>query len=255
MPKCTIMVPPMFRGIIALLVASAGVWALWVAEGNGQSNPFRQLLGQSSEERVDASIWFERADGRGRFILDRTLRPALLWEEGSREVIALYRSPASGGGQVWLTDTDRALLRESNLGGWTYFPGDVRDGVIVEPLGRARTLVAAPASADQIQTAARDMVDALARLSRNDDVSAQLTSLTPDQNPYIIDAMLMTVIGAETASRRSMRNLEVVRIGVGEVPRVSYDGRTLDISVATQLGYGGRPSSEFIRRALDAGGA
>ncbi len=247
------MVRPMLRGIIALLVVSAGVWAFSAAEGIGSSNPFRQLLGQPSEERVDASIWFERADGRGRFILDRTMRPALLWEEGSREVIALYRSPASGGGQVWLTDTDRALLRESNLGGWTYFPGDVRDGVIVEPIGRARTLVAAPAEAAQIQSAARDMVDALARLSRNE-VSAELTSLTPDQNPYIIDAMLMTVIGAEDASRRSLRSLQVVRIGVGEVPRVTYDGRTLDISVATQLGYGGRPSSEFIRRAIDSAG-
>jgi len=242
----------MFRGIIALFVASAGAWALMAADGIGQSNPFRQLLGQQSEQRIDASIWFERADGRGRFILDRSTRPALLWAEGSREVVALYRSPASGGGQIWLTDTDRALLRESNLGGWTFFPDDVRDGVIVEPVGRARTLVAAPADADQIQAAARDMVDVLARLSRNN-VSAELTSLPQDQNPYIIDAMLMTVIGAETASRRSLRGLEVVRIGVGETPRASFDGRTLDISVAAQRGYGGRPSSDFIRRALETG--
>ncbi len=242
----------MFRGIISLFVATAGAWALMAADGNGQSNPFRQLLGQESEQRADTSIWFERADGRGRFILDRSARPALFWNEGSQEVVALFRSPASGGGQVWLTDTDRALLRESNLGGWTFFPDDVRDGVIVEPVGRARTLVATPADAEQIQEAARDMVDSLARLSRNE-VSAQLTSLTQDQNPYIIDAMLMTVIGAENASRRSMRGLEVVRIGVGEAPRASFDGQTLDISVAPQLGYGGRPSSEFIRRAIDTG--
>jgi hypothetical protein len=242
----------MFRGIIALFVASAGAWALMTADGIGQSNPFRQLLGQRAEQRVDASIWFERADGRGRFILDRSARPALLWTEGSREVVALFRSPASGGGQVWLTDTDRALLRESNLGGWTFFPDDVRDGVIVEPVGRARTLVAAPAGAEDIQSAARDMVDSLARLSRNE-VSAELTSLTPDQNPYVIDAMLMTVIGAENASRRSLRGLEIVRIGVGEAPRATFDGRTLDISVAPRLGYGGRPSSEFIRRTIDTG--
>lgn len=243
----------MFRGIIALFVAGVGAWALMAAEGVGQSNPFRQLLGREAEQRVDASVWFERADGRGRFILDRSMRPALLWVEGEPEVIALYRSPASGGGVVWLTDTDRALLRETNLGGWTYFPNDARDGVIVEPLGRARTLVAAPAGADELQSAARDMVEALARVSR-EDVSAELTSLTPDQNPYIIDAMLMTVIAAEAAHRRTTRDLEIVRIGVGERPRVSYDGNILDISVATQMGYGGRPSSDFIRRALEAGG-
>ncbi len=242
----------MLRGIIALFAASAGAWALSAADGIGQSNPFRQLLGQQDEQRVDASIWFERADGGGRFILDRTLRPALLWQEGSREVIALYRAPASGGGQVWLTDTDRAVLRESNLGGWTYFPEDARDGVIVEPLGRARTLVAAPAGTDELQAAARDMVDALARASRNE-VNAQLTSLTQDQNPYIIDAMLMTVIAADQAPRRTVRDLRVVRIGVGEAPRVTFDGQTLDISVATQMGYGGRPSSDAIRRALESG--
>ncbi|MCP2671455.1 DUF4908 domain-containing protein [Maricaulaceae bacterium EIL42A08] len=243
----------MLRGIISLFAAGAGAWALSAADGIGQSNPFRQLLGQQTEERTDTSIWFERADGNGRFILDRTMRPALLWQEGGREVIALYRAPASGGGQVWLSDTDRTVLRESNLGGWTYFPPDARDGVIVEPLGRARTLVAAPAGGDELQAAARDMVDTLAGYSRNE-VSAQLTSLTQDQNPYIIDAMAMVVMGADQASRRSMRDLEVIRIGVGEAPRVSYDGRTLDISVATHMGYGGRPSSEYIRRAIDAGG-
>jgi hypothetical protein len=243
----------MFRGFIALVVASVGAWALFAADGVGQSNPFQQLLGREAEPRLDTSVWFERADGRGRFILDRSVRPALLWPEDGCEVIALYRFPASGGGVVWLTDTDQTLLRESNLGGWTFFPNDARDGVIVEPIGRARTLVAVPADAEALQSAARDMVEALARVSRNE-VSAELTNLTPDENPYIIDAMAMTVIAAESVSRRSMRNLQVVRVGLGEQPRVSYDGRALDISVATQLGYGGRPSSDLIGRALEAGG-
>lgn len=196
------------------------------------------------------SVWFERADGRGRFILDRSARPALLWRDGAVEVIALYRAPAAGGGEVWLTDTDQTLLRESNLGGWTYFPEDRRDGVIVEPVGRAHTLVAEPADADDLQDAAREMVDRLSRLTRNE-VSAELTSLTPDQNPYIIDAMVMTAIGAEAASRRAARNIEVVRIGIGEAPRASFDGRVLDISVATHRGFGGRPSSDYIRRELE----
>ena len=244
----------MIRGIFALLVVCAGVWASMASDGVSQSNPFRQLLGQSEQERVEASVWFERADGRGRFIVDRTSRPALLWAEGAVEVVALYRAPASGGGEVWLTDTDRTLLRESNLGGWTYFPDDRRDGVIVEPLGRARTLVAAPAGADELQDAAREMVERLARASRRQ-VRAELTSLTADQNPYIIDAMVMVSLGAEGASRRALRDMEVVRIGVGEAPRARFDGEVLDISVATHMGYGGRPSSDYIRRVLEQGGA
>ncbi len=243
----------MIRGLFALLVACAGAWALTTSDGAGHSNPFRQLLGQPSQERVEASVWFERADGRGRFILDRTSRPALLWEEGAVEVLALYQAPAAGGGEIWLTDTDRTVLRQSNLGGWTYFSEDRRDGVIVEPGGRARTLVAAPAGADDLQDAAREMVNRLSRSARQE-VSAQLTSLTPDQNPYIIDAMVMVSIGAEAASRRAVRDLEVVRIGVGEAPRARFDGRVLDISVATHRGYGGRPSSDYVRRELERGG-
>jgi len=243
----------MIRGLLALLVAGAGAWALTASDGAGHSNPFRQLLGQPAQERMGASVWFERADGRGRFILDRTSRPALLWSEGAVEVLALYQAPAAGGGEIWLSDTDQTVLRQSNLGGWTFFPDDRRDGVIVEPVGRARTLVAAPAGGEELQDAAREMVDRLARVSRND-VRAQLTSLTPDQNPYIIDAMVMVSIGAEAASRRSMRDLEIVRIGVGESPQVRFDGRVLDISVATHIGYGGRPSSDYVRRALERGG-
>ena len=242
----------MFRGITALFVLAAGVWALLSTDGVTQPNPFQQMLGRDSHSEAQQSVWFDRADGRGRFILDRTSQPNLLWTEGSMEIHAAYRGRAAGGGEVWRTDTDRIILRTSNLGGWTYFPPDRPDGVIVDPVGAARTLVAAPAGPDELQDAARDMVDTLARLSRNE-VSAELTSLTPDQNPYIIDSMVMVAYGAEAAPRRDLRNLEIVRVGVGEAPRASFDGRTLDVSVAPRMGYAGRPSSEAIRLIVERG--
>ncbi|MGJ3231009.1 MAG: DUF4908 domain-containing protein [Oceanicaulis sp.] len=242
----------MFRGLITLCVLAAGVWALLGTDGVSQPNPFQQMLGRDSQEEARQSAWFERADGRGRFIFDRTNQPALVWNEGSMEVYAAYRGRATGGGEIWRTDTDRVILRTSNLGGWTYFPPDRPEGVLVDPVGRARTLVAAPAGPDQLQDAARDMVDTLARLSRNE-VSAELTALTPDQNPYIIDAMAMIAYGAEGAPRRALRDLQVVRVGVGEAPRASFDGQVLDVSVAPHMGYGGRPSSEAIRLTLERG--
>jgi len=242
----------MFRGITTLFVLAAGVWALLGTDGASQPNPFQQMLGRDSGAESREPVWFERADGRGRFILDRSSRPHLLWSEGSMEVHAAYRGRAAGGGEVWRTDTDRIILRTTNLGGWTYFPPDRPDGVLVDPVGRARTLVAAPAGQDELQAAARDMVDTLARLSRNE-VSAELTSLTPDQNPYIIDAMAMIAYGAEETPRRVLRDLEVVRVGVGEAPRASFDGRVLDVSVAPATGYGGRPSSQAIRLTLERG--
>lgn len=251
-PICVLILSNMLRGFFALIAAIVGVWAALATSGSGYSNPFRQLLGQSQEQAADVSVWFERADGRGRFILDRTNRPALLWADGSVEVLALYRARASGGGEVWLTDTDQTVLRQSNLGGWTFFPPDRRDGVIVEEVGRARTLIAAPANAADIEDAANEMVARLARVSRNQ-VRAELTALSPDQNPYIIDAMVMVTLAADAASRRSVRDLEIVRIGVGEAPRARFDGRVLDISVATHMGYGGRPSSDYLRRTFERG--
>ena len=242
----------MFRGLITLFVLAAGVWALLGTNGASQPNPFQQLLGRDSQSEAREPVWFERADGGGRFILDRSNQPNLVWNEGSNEVYAAYRDRAAGGGEVWRTDTDRTILRVTNLGGWTYFPPDRPDGVLVDPMGRARTLVAAPAGPEELQRAARGMVDTLARLSRNE-VSAELTSLAPDQNPYIIDAMAMIALGAEAAPRRALRELEVVRVGVGEAPRASFDGRVLDVSVAPAMGYGGRPSSEAIRLTIQRG--
>ncbi|MBI1264042.1 MAG: DUF4908 domain-containing protein [Alphaproteobacteria bacterium] len=239
----------MFRGMILLFAASAGAWALTIADGAAQSNPFDRLV-SSQTGRDEPSVWFDRADGRGRFVFDRSSQPALVWVEGAQEVFAVQRASAAGGGDVWVTDTEKVLLRVSRIGGWTYFPDDRPDGVAVEPMGRAHTLVAAPASAAQLQGAARDMADRLARLSRQN-VRAELAAPAPDQNAYIIDTMVMVTLAAEQASRRSLRDLEVVRIGVGEAPRASFDGRTLDISVNTALGYGGRPSAAHIRRTLE----
>ena len=51
--------------------------------------------------------------------------------------------------------------------------------------------------------------------------------------------------------RRTVRELEVVRLGIGEAPQVSYDGQVLDVSITPSLGYGGRPSSALIRRSFE----
>ncbi|MFW6413426.1 MAG: DUF4908 domain-containing protein [Oceanicaulis sp.] len=239
----------MFRGLLALFLLAAGVWAGLAGTGFAQLIGFSGSSAASGAQPVE-SAWYERADNRGRLILDQSSRTLLLWEEGSPEVYALRWARAAGGGEIWFADTDRAVLRMSNLGGYTYFPEDRPQGVIVDPIGPARPLVAAPADAEALQSAAQSMVERLADLSRNE-VSAQLTALPEDQNPYIIDAMLMIEIGADSAQRRSLRDLEIVRVGVGEVPRASFDGRTLDVSVATARGYAGRPSSAYIRRVLE----
>jgi len=239
----------MKRGIVILLAVSVGVIALFPPQGFAQSNPFRRLLGQESQT-AERSLWFERADGRGGFTFDRTERQAYLQPDSMAEVYAVERVRASGGGEVWLTDTGRVLLRRSNLGGWTYFPADRPDGVIVEPIGQAQSLALSVADESDLQGAATDMVNTLARLTRND-IRAELTAVDPQTNAYIIDAMRMVQIGAEQTPRRAMRGWEVVRIGIGETARVDFSGDVLDISIAPGKGYAGRPSSASIQQALE----
>lgn len=242
----------MTRGLIALFVLGFVLAAMPGTHGAAQSNPFQRLAGREAERQA-SSMWYERADGRGRFIFDRANRPALVLPEGADEVIAVSAARASGGGEVWLTDTGEMVLRFSNLGGATYFPDDAPDGVIADPVGEAPALFAEPASASDLQSAARRMVDELADRARRE-VSAELTEVGAGANPYIIDAMRMVVLAARDTPRRDLRNLSTVRIGVGEAPRASYRNGVLDISVNPAMGYGGRPSSHFIERELEAGG-
>ena len=240
----------MKRGILVFLGLSALLWAAGTAEGVAQSNPFRRMLGQEVQV-IERSLWFERADGRGGFIFDRSAAMPLIRADGEDEILAVHQVRAAGGGEIWITDTGRMLLRQSNLGGWTYFPTDRPDGVIVEPVGQAQPLVAQPMDGDDLERAATEMAQTLAQISRKE-VLAELTALDPQGNAYMADAMRMVSRGADLAPRRHVRDLEVVRLGVGEAPRVSYDGQVLDVSITPSLGYGGRPSSALIRRSFEA---
>lgn len=241
----------MSRGIVALLLATAGAWAMLASDGLGQQNPFSRLTGR--EQPVEASaVWYERADRRGRFVLDRSASPALLWQDGTQEVYAVYANRASGGGEVLLTDTDRAILRLSNLGGATFFPPDAPDGVIVELIGPAHTLVASPVSGAELQRIARELADSVTRLNRNQ-VTVEVPSLGPSDNAYLADALRLAQAGIDRANRRSIRDLRTIRITTGSRADARFSGGTLDITIAAGRGYAGRPSSDYVRRALDQG--
>ena len=248
----------MLRGLIVPALLAACLAAGMGAPGDAQSNPLSRLVGDRAEER--AALWYLRDDGRGRFIFDRTVRPALIWEEGAREVIAVTASPASGGGEVWRTDTGRTLMRVSRLGGATYFPDDARDGVIVESVGRAQTLVPPPITGDELRRQAERMVDALAAMRRGGGAvtveiaaPARGRAHSASHNAYIADAMAMIVRGADAAPRGAIRNLEEIYIGIGEAPAARFNGRMLDITLSLEDGYGGRPSSRYIERTLEGG--
>lgn len=232
-----------------LAVSTLGLPVMLTAEGAAQSNPFRRMLGQEVQA-VERSLWFERADGRGGFVFDRSAPNPLILPDDGEEIYAVERARAAGGGEVWLTDTGRVMLRRSNLGGWTFFPSDRPDGVIVEPVGQAQALVALPVNEGALEDAANDMVEHLARLSRNE-IRAEMTALDPMGDAFMIDTMMMIERAADRAPRRALRSLSVVRMGVGEAPRAQFDGEVLDVSIAPEQGYAGRPSSAIIRQSFE----
>lgn len=241
----------MIRGLVVLFACAVAIVAGAPAGGHAQTNPFARLTGGDSP-RVEAAVWYERADRNGRFIFDRSTNPALIWPEGSREVYAVYSNRASGGGEVWMTDTDRALLRFSNLGGATFFPPDKPDGVIVEELGGAHTLAASPASAGELQAAARAMADTLAELARTN-INVEIVERPASENGYLIDTTDMIVMAANRTARRAMRELRSVRIMTGDRADARFSEGALEITVAPARGYAGRPSSDFIRRVIERG--
>ncbi|PWE16340.1 hypothetical protein DDZ18_13020 [Marinicauda salina] len=239
----------MFRALVALLWIAAALAGPAHAQSGERSNPLSRLV-ERDAERQPAAAWYERADGRGRFLFDRSSRPALVRPEGSEEVYAVRAARAAGGGEVWVTDTDRVLLRTTNLGGVTYFPPNAPDGVLVDRVGPAEPVEAEPVSSADLEAAAEAMADSLAALTRGS-VTAELTAPGPEENALILDAMAMIERAVDAAPRRAVRSLRVVRIGVGERPRASYEDGVLDISVSPAMGYGGRPSSDYIRRTLE----
>jgi len=241
----------MHRGLLVLLAVLIGAWALIGVDASGQSNPFQRLVGRE-EAREPAAQWFERADGRGRFVFDRSSRPALIWPEGSAEVLVVSSARASGGGEIWVTPANRVVLRFSNLGGATYFPESVPGGVIADSLGEAAPLFAEPASARDLQRAATRMVETRADEARRE-VTAELTDVNAQANGYIADTVTMVELAAREVRRSDLRDLEIVRIGVGEAPRVTFRRGVLDISVDPSMGYAGRPSSAQIALALERG--
>ena len=246
----------MKRGFFSRFVlALAGVWALAGADGIARdfaadrNDPLQRLMGERPAFAQEPT-WFVRADRRGRFLFDPDGGYALLQEERGREVYALRRTRASGGGENWVTDTNEVMLSVSNLGGATYFPPDRPDGVIVEPAGSGPRIDVEPLDADGLEAAANRAAQGLSRYTRNE-ITVALANRSPVENAFLADTLVMIEIASARARRGALRDIETVRVGVGEAAQARYDGRTLDVSIYPPTGYAGRPSSERLRRTFN----
>ena len=236
-----------FIGILAA-IALAGA-AL------GVQNPLRdRLLG--NDRTQEAVGWFQRADTGGFFLFDRSGQVALLRErdEPEAEVLVLYPNRAPGGGTAFITDMNREVVRLTGLGGLTYFPEDAPNGVIADFASPAGGLAPQPRSPNEVRERAELLAQSLSRMLDRDTtveyapapragLGVQYDAIT------VIDIAFQKMQG----ERRRLRGIERVQIVTGSQPASYVQGDALVVMIVPELGYGGRPSSDFIAEALRIG--
>ena len=242
----------MTRGILLLMVTALGALAFVVPLGHAQTYVAQSVVATSSvAARFGDSQWFERADGAGGFIFDQGADPVLLLDENEGGVVTLYRARAAGGGEVWRTANRRIVLRVTNLGGWTYFPSDKPDGVIVEPVATARSLAFETISVAQLQSAVEDFASRLSDLSRNEVVFEYSRQSAVDR-AFFLETLAIIEDGVDDADRRAARALEGVRLGTASAAQVRFDGSVLDVSIAPAQGLSGQPRVTNVTRVIEA---
>jgi len=237
----------MTRWLIAILIA-----ALAAGAATGMQNPLRDRL-LRNERTQQVSGWFQRADTGEFFLFDRSGDAALLQERDApdSEVLVLYPDRAPGGGTAFITDTGREVIRLTGLGGATYFPRTSPDGVIADFASPAGALAPPPRSPDEVRERAESLAGEMAAaLDRSISIAyapAPRAGLGVQFDTLHVIARAFESVRGE---RRRLRDVEHVRIDLGDAPAAYRQEDTLVVVIAPLLGYAGRPSSEFIGQVL-----
>ena len=237
----------MTRWITAILATVIFAGVAW-----GLQNPLRErLLGP--ERAQDIVGWFQRVDTGEFFLFDRSGAVALLRErdDENAEVLVLFGNRAPGGGNSFVTDTGREVIRSTALGGTTYFPDDAPDGVIAEYASPAGGLAPAPRSPAEVRARAEILVNDLARLL-NRTVMVEYTAAPRAGLGVQYDSFRVIERAFEKArgNRSLLRTIERVNVTTGDQPAAYKLGNSLIVVIAPAYGYAGRPSSDFIAAAL-----
>ena len=244
----------MKRWISIIALAVAGFSLLAVTVSVNADNPLRRQL---SAERSEASTVsrFERTDGGGGFVLDRTGSAILFLPDDDDEVLVLEPRRLPGGGNSLVTDWDLEILRISSLGGVTFYAEDAPQGVIADRWEPARAL-----------RPQRRTIDDVIALAEHTAVTLQEKFARPIQVDYgatprdglgvvgdALEVILSGVVKAKERSAASLTDLERVRIVSSGGPDASFDGQLLEVRIDPLAGYAGRPSSERIAQVLISG--
>lgn len=219
-------------------------------------NPLRRRL---SAERTEASTVsrFERTDGGGGFVLDRSGPVILYLPDRTDEVLALDVRRSPGGGTSLVTDWGEEVLRISIVGGATLYTEDAPEGVIADSWEPSRPLRPPRRSIDDIIMQAEQTAVVLQDLLGHP-VQVDYGATPHDGLGVVAEAMQLAVAGIQSARQRNpamLTRLLRVRIVSAGTPDVHFDGELLEIRIDPLAGHAGRPSSERIALTLVGGPA
>ena len=189
------------------------------------------------------------------FVLDRLGRDqALLKFEGGSEVWVLKGVPGAHGDMIFKNDIGEPMMRATRFGGVTLFTTNAPQGMPAALEGGAQALRAvSPIGPEALLSAlARASVRASRSVGRG--VFFDAPDVTPRSDWLFADtAQVAAEAFARTAAagRRALgARFSTVRIVNGRPPAVAAQGPVIRITVDTDRGLAGRPSSRKIALAL-----
>ena len=191
---------------------------------------------------------YSTPDGAIRFTFDRSGgRVALVRFEGDPEVHVLRPQGAAGGGEIYRTEDGDVMLRVTPHGGITVYTRRNQTGMPVSEDGRVAALTPEAIAFAEMQERFRQLQ---ARSTRRigQTVTFQVPArLSAPVAGLVVDAAERAAEGLAAAPLTTVRR---VIITVGPQPAAVLRGDTLNIQVAPQFGYAGRPSSIAIRNVV-----
>lgn len=204
---------------------------------------------QAGTTQAAPSGEFETPDGQLRFVLDRSGPAALIRFEGDPEVYVLRPDPMGAGGQqIFRTPDGSVQLRVTRWGEITVFVRNDRMGAAASFADQAPPLrpaaIPAPTFRTELAETQQLVVQRVGRMVAFD-APAQVTA---SDTGVILDAARRAVDGLAAAPQAPIRR---VTIRTGAAPEVVVQGDALIITVASHLGYAGRPSSQQIQDAIE----
>ncbi|MBL8551501.1 MAG: DUF4908 domain-containing protein [Hyphomonadaceae bacterium] len=232
-----------------------GALAAALALGAGPASAQQMVpLMQRNDVRTGPSASYATSDGQLRFVFDRSgRRAALLRFEGDPEVHVLRPFAAAGGDELYRDETGDVALRITPHGGIVVYTRNRRTGAAVAEVGAVAPISPQALAIAEYQNRMRQLQAASARVIGRPVLFVAPSAMQPGPGAgLVLDA---ASLAAQSIANQPGVQVARVVIRIGPAPAARIEGDALDIQVAPQMGYAGRPSTTAIRAALSSGPA